>query len=98
MSRYLISQYQNLEVYTPGEQPRDMQYVKLNTNENPYPPSPAVIEAAAREAGRLQLYSDPVCANVRDAIAGLYGVKRENIYVSQEQKPADAPQETVSTK
>ena len=82
MSRYLIDRYQSLEVYTPGEQPQDMQYVKLNTNESPYPPSPAVIGAAAREAGRLQLYSDPVCAALRDAIAGLYGVGRENVYVS----------------
>ena len=82
MSRYLSEAYQSLEAYTPGEQPQDMQYVKLNTNESPYPPCPEVIEAAAREAGRLQLYSDPVCANVRDAIAGLYGVKRENVYVS----------------
>ena len=82
MSRYLINTYQSLEAYVPGEQPQDMRYVKLNTNENPYPPSPAVIEAASREAGRLQLYSDPVCATLRDAIAGLYGVKRENVYVS----------------
>ena len=82
MSRYLINPYQVLEAYVPGEQPQDMRYVKLNTNENPYPPSPAVIEAASREAGRLQLYSDPVCATLRDAIAGLHGVKRENVYVS----------------
>ena len=82
MSRYLIDTYQPLEAYVPGEQPQDMQYVKLNTNESPYPPSPAVIAAASREAGRLQLYSDPVCAGVRDAIADLYGVKRENTYVS----------------
>ena len=70
MSRYLIDRYQPLEAYTPGEQPRDMQYVKLNTNESPYPPSPAVIRAASEEAGRLQLYSDPTCAALRDAIAG----------------------------
>ena len=82
MSRYLIDAYQSLEAYTPGEQPRDMQYVKLNTNESPYPPSPAVIEAAHAEAGRLQLYCDPVCAGLRDAIAALYGVGRENVYVS----------------
>ena len=82
MSRYLIDQYQALEVYTPGEQPQDQQYVKLNTNENPYPPSPAVIAAATREAGRLQLYSDPVCATLRDAIASLHDLKRENVYVS----------------
>lgn len=82
MSRYLIDTYQPLEAYTPGEQPRDQQYVKLNTNENPYPPSPAVIEAATREAKRLELYSDPVCADLRDAIAALYGVKRANVYTS----------------
>ena len=82
MSRYLIDPYQALEVYTPGEQPQDQQYVKLNTNENPYPPSPAVIAAASREAGRLQLYSDPVCATLRDAIASLHDLQRENVYVS----------------
>ena len=82
MSRYLIEAYQALEAYVPGEQPQDMQYVKLNTNESPYPPSPAVLNAAAEEAGRLQLYSDPACAALRDAIAGLYGVRRENVYVS----------------
>ena len=82
MSRYLIDTYRSLEVYTPGEQPRDMQYVKLNTNESPYPPSPAVIAAASGEAGRLQLYSDPTCAALRDVIAGLYGVERENVYAS----------------
>ena len=82
MSRYLIEPYQPLEAYVPGEQPQDMQYVKLNTNENPYPPSPAVLRAASEEAGRLQLYSDPVCAGLRDAIASLHGVGRENVYVS----------------
>ena len=82
MSRYLIDKYQALEAYTPGEQPRDMQYVKLNTNESPYPPAPGVVEAVQAEAGRLQLYSDPVCADLRDALAARYGVKRENVFVS----------------
>ena len=82
MSRFLIDRYQPLEAYTPGEQPRDMQYVKLNTNESPYPPSPAVVAAASAEAERLQLYSDPACTALRDAIAGLYGVGRENIFTS----------------
>ncbi len=45
MSRFLNSKYQCLEVYTPGEQPKDMEYVKLNTNESPYPPSKEVIDA-----------------------------------------------------
>jgi len=82
MSRYLIDRYQSLEAYVPGEQPRDMQYVKLNTNESPYPPAPGVLEAVKAEAGRLQLYSDPVCVDLRDALAARYGVKRENVFVS----------------
>jgi len=82
MSRYLIDRYQALEAYTPGEQPRDMQYVKLNTNESPYPPAPGVVEAVQAEAGRLQLYSDPVCVELRDTLAARYGVKRENVFVS----------------
>jgi len=82
MSRYLIDKYQALEAYTPGEQPRDMQYVKLNTNESPYPPAPGVVEAVQAEAGRLQLYSDPVCVELRDTLAVRYSVKRENVFVS----------------
>ena len=82
MSRFLNDKYQALQVYTPGEQPRDMQYVKLNTNENPYPPAPGVAEAIAEEARRLELYSDPVCADLRDALAVRYDVSRENVYVS----------------
>ena len=79
MSRYLINSLQSLEAYTPGEQPRKADIIKLNTNESPYPPSAAVLKAAAEEAGRLHLYSDPVCASVRDAIAGLWGVTRDNV-------------------
>ena len=82
MSRYLIDKYQKLEAYVPGEQPRDMQYVKLNTNENPYPPAPGVVEAVQAEAGRLQLYSDPICLELKDALAARYGVKRQNVFVS----------------
>ncbi len=82
MSRFLSDQYQRLEAYTPGEQPRDMRYVKLNTNESPYPPAPGVVEAAAKEAARNQLYSDPVCADLRDALARRYGVRRSNVFAS----------------
>ena len=59
MSRFLSQRFASLEAYTPGEQPQDMQYVKLNTNESPFPPSPGVTAAVAAESGRLQLYSDP---------------------------------------
>ena len=46
MSRYLSARYRSLQAYTPGEQPRDRRYIKLNTNESPYPPAPGVVEAA----------------------------------------------------
>lgn len=82
MSRFLNQKYTSLEVYTPGEQPRDMQYIKLNTNESPYPPAPGVLEAVQNEVDLLRLYSDPECAALRDAIAELHGVKRENIYLA----------------
>ena len=55
MSRFFSNKYQNLKAYTPGEQPRDMQYIKLNTNESPYPPSPSVAEAVETEARKLAL-------------------------------------------
>ena len=79
MSRFMSRKHAALTPYTPGEQPRDMQYTKLNTNESPFPPPKEVLEAAAEEAGRLNLYSDPTCAALRDAAAGIYGVKPENL-------------------
>lgn len=61
--------------YVPGEQPRDRQYTKLNTNENPYPPSPAVLEALHDFAfDRLRLYPDPVCTRLREKAAQLSGL------------------------
>lgn len=74
MSRFFSDKFQNLTPYTPGEQPRDMQYIKLNTNESPFPPSPAVLEAVAQESGRLQLYSDPTCDALVKAAATRFGV------------------------
>ena len=63
--------------YTPGEQPQEAGWVKLNTNENPYPPSPKVIEAihAVADAGRLQMYPDPVAKAFCRAAADLFGVE-----------------------
>lgn len=62
--------------YVPGEQPRDGEYIKLNTNENPYPPSPRVAEAIARALtdGRLRRYPDPVGTAFRESAARLHGV------------------------
>ncbi len=79
MSRFLTDSKKTLVPYTPGEQPRDMAYVKLNTNESPYPPSPGVLEAVEKEAGRLQLYSDPTCRELTLAVAGRYGVQPEQV-------------------
>lgn len=75
MSRFFVERHASLVPYTPGEQPKDSQYVKLNTNESPFPPSPAVLAAAARESGRLQLYSDPECTPLVNKLAEVYGVK-----------------------
>lgn len=83
MSRFLNQQYQSLEAYTPGEQPRDQQYIKLNTNESPYPPAPSVVEAmTAEQVELLRLYSDPTAKNLKEKLAGLYGVSPENVFVS----------------
>ncbi|HCE45834.1 MAG TPA: histidinol-phosphate transaminase [Lentisphaeria bacterium] len=68
--------------YTPGEQPKDMKYVKLNTNENPYPPSPAVAKAMKSFCtDRLRLYPDPLACELRKTIADIFRLKPENIIV-----------------
>ncbi|MBQ7377424.1 MAG: histidinol-phosphate transaminase [Clostridia bacterium] len=82
MSRFFSLAYSKLTPYTPGEQPRDMQYIKLNTNESPFPPSPAVTAAVAEEASRLQLYSDPECAVLTEKMAELYGVDEDQILMT----------------
>ena len=82
MSRFINDQYAGLEAYTPGEQPKDMKYIKLNTNESPFPPSKGVLKAIEENADKLNLYPDPECAELKDELAKLYGVKRENVYVS----------------
>jgi histidinol-phosphate aminotransferase len=82
MSRFFSHRLDKLTPYTPGEQPRDMQYIKLNTNESPFPPSPAVVQAAAEEAGRLQLYSDPTCRDLLQAASDVLGVPPECIVMT----------------
>jgi histidinol-phosphate aminotransferase len=84
MSIYWNDRVKKLEPYVPGEQPRDRVFVKLNTNENPYPPSPRVGEAIqavlAQGAERLRLYPDPDCWELRQAVAKRYGVKPEQVF------------------
>ena len=79
MSRYFSAKYDALTPYTPGEQPRDRQFVKLNTNENPYPPSKKARAYAAQAAERLHLYSDIGCTSLTAKLADLYGVPEECI-------------------
>ena len=82
MSRFFSSKYSSLEAYTPGEQPKDMQYIKLNTNESPFPPSPKVIEYAKEESARLNLYSDPESRALTQTAADLFGVRYENVLMT----------------
>lgn len=79
MSRYFNSQYNLLVPYTPGEQPKDMEYIKLNTNESPFEPSDKAKMLAARAATKLQLYSDPECRDLVNVAAEYFGVQRDQI-------------------
>ena len=79
MNRYWSGRIRNTVPYTPGEQPRDRTFIKLNTNECPYPPSPKAVEAIREAAGdSLRLYPDPECVDLRAAIA-----QREGLEISQ---------------
>ena len=83
MSRFISQRFADLKAYVPGEQPQNMNYVKLNTNESPFPPSPEVLAAVSQaEVSKLNLYPDPECMILRGKIADLYGVKPENIFLS----------------
>ena len=83
MSRYMSSRFDDLEAYVPGEQPQDTRYVKLNTNESPFPPAPAVLKAVSEgEAGRLNLYPDPEGKALRQKLADMYGVRPGNVFLA----------------
>jgi histidinol-phosphate aminotransferase len=80
MSSFLSKRFEGIEAYVPGEQPQDRSYIKLNTNESPFPPSPRVLAAlSSAAAGRLNLYPDPDTGAARAAIAGRFGLKPENV-------------------
>lgn len=79
MSRFFSYKYEKLEPYVPGEQPRDRRYIKLNTNESPFPPSPKAQAYAAAAAEGLQLYSDPECTRLVEKMAQLKGLKPSQV-------------------
>src|SRR5262249_53308524 len=81
MTRFWSPVVHTLSPYDPGEQPKQDGIVKLNTNENPYAPSPRVTAAIAAAAERLRLYPDPGAARLREAIATRYGRAAEEVFV-----------------
>ena len=82
MSRFWSTVVSGLTPYVPGEQPRMANLVKLNTNENPYGPSPRVLEALRAEATEsLRLYPDPTSERLRQAIASRHGVPPAQVFV-----------------
>lgn len=81
MSRFFTSRLSKLVPYVPGEQPQDRKYLKLNTNESPFPPAPEVLKAVEEER-RLQLYSDPESLKLRQTLAGRYGLTAEQVMVT----------------
>ena len=82
MSRFFSKNFAALTPYTPGEQPQDKQYVKLNTNESPFPPSATAQKMAAEAAARLELYPDPTCREIREKLAAVYGVAADQVVVT----------------
>ncbi|MBO5797309.1 MAG: histidinol-phosphate transaminase [Clostridia bacterium] len=79
MSRFFSKRLSTLTPYTPGEQPQDRQYIKLNTNESPFPPASGVEAAVAEASRRLPLYPDPDCTELTALLAKRYGVAPENV-------------------
>lgn len=82
MSRFFSGRYSSLEPYTPGEQPKDRKFVKLNTNESPFAPAEAGAQAIALEYGRLMLYPDPTASELKKVFAETFDTGMENIAFS----------------
>ena len=83
MSEFFSDCLNGLVPYVPGEQPRDKKYIKLNTNESPFAPSPKVIEAIDKgQVSDLRLYSDPTADMLVGAIADYYSVDKDNVVTS----------------
>ena len=83
MSKFLCERLAGFSEYVPGEQPKDQKYIKLNTNESPYDPPKAVIDAVnSDEVAKLRLYSDPECTLLKKKLAESYDVQPKNVFVS----------------
>lgn len=80
MKEFWSKRVRDMVPYTPGEQPRDRQFIKLNTNENPYPPAPGVAQAVSAAVDSLRLYPDPECLALRQAIAQAVGLRPEQVF------------------
>ena len=79
MSRFFSQKFQYLEAYTPGEQPKDQQYIKLNTNESPFPPTDKAVLKAHDAARNLQLYCDPECTELKREYIRVSGALPEEV-------------------
>lgn len=79
MSRFFSQKFQKLVPYTPGEQPKDMEYVKLNTNESPFPPTEKAQKYAKKMAESLHLYSDPEVRDLVEIASHHFGVEKDEI-------------------
>lgn len=82
MSNFLSKKYKDLLPYVPGEQPKERQYVKLNTNESPFLPSRLARKLVKSESKKLMLYSDPDLKDLTALLAKEYGVSPKNVIVS----------------
>ena len=82
MSAFFSEKYKALTPYTPGEQPKERKFIKLNTNESPFPPSEKAQEYAAKAAENLQLYSDPTCAKLTAKVAEVLGVEADEVLLT----------------
>ncbi len=82
MSRFFSNKFDALTPYTPGEQPKILNLIKLNTNESPFPPSQKAVKGAAEAAEILQLYSDPTCSTLTEKMAEILGVKPEQVLMT----------------
>ena len=81
MTQFLSRKAQSIEPYVAGEQPMTQDLIKLNTNENPYPPSPRVAEAVASQVGSLRLYPEIDCETLRKIIAAREGLSPDQVFL-----------------